>query len=39
MTRMGTAQEVTNGFYKLTGKQPRSFEDFARATRDAFIVG
>lgn len=30
MTRMGTAKEVTNCFYKLTGKMPRTFEEFAK---------
>lgn len=30
MTRMGTAKEVTNGFYNLTGKNPRTFEEFAK---------
>lgn len=29
MTRMGTAKAVTTDFTKLTGKQPRSFEEFA----------
>jgi uncharacterized protein YbjT (DUF2867 family) len=37
MTRMGTAKEVTYGFYKLTGKQPRTFEDFARENIEAFM--
>lgn len=37
MTQMGTAKDVTDGFYKLTGKQPRSFEDFARANKAAFM--
>lgn len=36
MTRMGTAKEVTDGFFRLTGKQPRSFEDFAKANIAAF---
>lgn len=30
MTRMGTAKEVTNGFFELTGKKPRTLEEFAR---------
>lgn len=30
MTRMGTAKEVTNNFYELTGKRPRTLEEFAR---------
>ena len=37
MTRMGTAKEVTNGFYELTGKTQRSFEDFALENRSAFM--
>jgi len=38
MTRMGTAKEVTHEFYDLTGKMPRSFEDFARENRAAFMT-
>jgi uncharacterized protein YbjT (DUF2867 family) len=30
MTRMGTAKEITNCFYELTGREPRTFEDFAK---------
>lgn len=30
MTRMGTAKEVTNGFYELTGRTPRTIEEFAK---------
>lgn len=37
MTRMGTAKEVTDTFFKLTGKEPRTFEDFARANIEAFM--
>jgi uncharacterized protein YbjT (DUF2867 family) len=37
MTRMGTAKEVTDEFYKLTGKQPRTFENFARVNIEAFM--
>ena len=37
MTRMGTAKEVTNGFYDLIGKRPGSFEDFARENKAAFM--
>jgi len=37
MTRMGTAKDVTDGFYKLTGKQPRTFEDFVRENIEAFM--
>ena len=36
MTRMGTAKDVTDDFYKLTGKQPRTFETFAKENVDAF---
>jgi uncharacterized protein YbjT (DUF2867 family) len=37
MTRMGTAKEVTDEFYKLTGKKPRTFEDFARENIEDFM--
>lgn len=37
MTRLGTAKDVTSEFYKLTGKAPRTFEDFVRENIDAFI--
>ncbi|API94080.1 MULTISPECIES: SDR family oxidoreductase [unclassified Virgibacillus] len=37
MTRLGTAKEVTIDFIKLTGKQPRSFEAFARKHINCFI--
>lgn len=37
MTRMGTAKDVTNEFYNLTGKHPRTFEDFARENMKAFM--
>jgi uncharacterized protein YbjT (DUF2867 family) len=37
MTRMGTAKEVTDEFYRLTGKKPRTFEDFARENIEAFM--
>jgi len=37
MTRMGTAKKVTTEFHNLTGKIPRSFEDFARENKAAFI--
>lgn len=39
MTRMGTAQAVTDEFYKLTGKQPRTFLDFAEKNKAVFIKG
>ena len=38
MTRMGTAKEVNQGYYNLTGKTPRSFEDFARENIAAFMT-
>lgn len=31
MTRMGTAKQVTNDFFELMGRNPRSFSDFAKA--------
>lgn len=37
MTRLGTAKAVTDEFYKLTGKKPRTFEDFARENIEAFM--
>ncbi|MFW6264748.1 MAG: NmrA family NAD(P)-binding protein [Bacillota bacterium] len=37
MTRMGTAKKVTNDFYKLTGKNPRTFKEFARDNIECFI--
>jgi len=37
MTRMGTAKAVTPGFFELTGKQPKSFRDFAITNRSAFV--
>ena len=30
MTRMGTAKEVTNNFYELTGRNPHTLEEFAK---------
>lgn len=36
MTRLGTAKGITNEFYKLTGKQPRTFEEFARDNKETF---
>lgn len=36
MTRLGTAQAVTNDFYSLTGQQPKSFMAFAEANKNAF---
>lgn len=36
MTRMGTAKDVTDDFIKLTGRKPRSFEEFAIANIDTF---
>ena len=37
MTRMGTAKEVTDDFVKLTGRNPRTFEDFAIANKNSFV--
>ncbi|CEG25330.1 SDR family oxidoreductase [Bacillus sp. B-jedd] len=37
MTRMGTAKQITDDFFRLTGKSPRSFKDFAIANKDCFI--
>jgi ABC-type transport system involved in multi-copper enzyme maturation permease subunit len=37
MTRMGTAKETTKDFYELTGKRPRTFEEFARDNIKYFI--
>lgn len=37
MTRMGTAKAITNEFFKITGKQSKTFEDFAKENISAFI--
>lgn len=37
MTRMGTAKEVTNGFYELTGRKPRTLEEFTRDNLKYFV--
>lgn len=37
MTRMGKAKEVTDDFFKLTGRIPRTFEDFARINKKYFM--
>lgn len=37
MTRMGTAQEVTNEFYELTGRKPHTFEEFAKDNLTYFV--
>lgn len=37
MTRMGTAKAVTDEFFKLTGKKPRTFEKFAIENKEAFM--
>jgi uncharacterized protein YbjT (DUF2867 family) len=37
MTRMGTAKAITNEFYNLTGKQPKTFEAFAKDNIKAFM--
>ncbi|WP_404428609.1 NmrA family NAD(P)-binding protein [Sutcliffiella horikoshii] len=36
MTRMGTAKAITNDFFALTGKKPRSFEEFAMKNLHCF---
>ncbi|WP_312651292.1 SDR family oxidoreductase [Proteiniclasticum sp.] len=37
MTRMGTASRVTDGYYRITGKEPRSFRAFASENKCCFI--
>ncbi|MCC5910445.1 MAG: SDR family oxidoreductase [Clostridiaceae bacterium] len=37
MTRMGTAKMVTNEFYQLTGRKPRTFHEFASENIDSFV--
>lgn len=37
MTRMGTEKQVTNTFFELTGKTPRTFVEFARLNMQSFI--
>lgn len=37
MTRMGTAKEITGEFKKLTGKDPRTFKEFAKTNINSFI--
>lgn len=37
MTRMGTSKHVTDGFYNLTGKSPRSFKEFAEENKALFM--
>lgn len=37
MTRMGTAKAITNEFFNLTGKQAKTFEDFAKENISSFI--
>lgn len=37
MTRMGTAREVTNGFYELTGRKPRTLREFAQDNLKCFV--
>lgn len=37
MTRMGTAKAITNEFFNLTEKQPRTFEEFVIENINAFI--
>lgn len=37
MTRLGTAKEVTDEFYQLTGKQANTFAHFAKENKDLFM--
>lgn len=37
MTRMGTAKKVTEDFLKLSGRNPRTFEEFARENIRCFL--
>ncbi|ABR48203.1 NmrA family protein [Alkaliphilus metalliredigens QYMF] len=37
MTRMGTAKMVTDEFYQLTGRKPRTFREFASENIDCFV--
>lgn len=37
MTRVGTAKAVTDDFYKLTGRKPRTLEEFARDNIKHFV--
>ncbi|WP_151734975.1 SDR family oxidoreductase ['Paenibacillus yunnanensis' Narsing Rao et al. 2020] len=36
MTRLGTAEPVTSDFKQLTGREPRTFEEFVRRHTDCF---
>lgn len=36
MTRLGTASKVTDDFFRLTGRQPRTFEEFTTENIHAF---
>lgn len=38
MTRMGTAKEITKDFYELSGKKPRTLEEFAKDNIKYFNV-
>ncbi|MGM0898534.1 MAG: SDR family oxidoreductase [Bacillota bacterium] len=37
MTRMGKAKDVTDDFFKLTGRDPHSFEEFSQAHKEYFM--
>ncbi len=37
MTRMGTAKAVTNTFHELTGRNPKTFEEFVRDNIQSFV--
>jgi len=36
MTRLGTAEKITNGFMEITGKKPRTFREFAEDYAECF---
>ena len=37
MTRLGTAQGITEDFYRITGNSPRTLEEFAEENRSIFL--
>ncbi|MBU9673772.1 SDR family oxidoreductase [Planococcus sp. CP5-4] len=37
MTRMGKAQDITDDFFKLTGRDPHSFEEFSLVHKEYFM--
>jgi len=38
MTRLGTSKDVTEEFFNLTGKKPKTFEEFAKQNIEAFMI-